>query len=60
MNLIAILDRSRRLPLDARYAALLEAKRHFKLRSIDYQHLQREIERVQFRRLRRDVRKSVA
>jgi hypothetical protein len=60
MNLIAVLDRCRRLPLDARYTELLKAKKHFKLRSVDYQHLQREIERVQFRRLRRDVRKTAA
>jgi hypothetical protein len=60
MNLIALLDRSRRLPLDARYAALLEAKKHFKPRSIDAEHLQREIKRVQFRRLRRDLRKTAA
>jgi hypothetical protein len=60
MNLIALLDRARRLPLDQRYAALMDAKRHFKPRSINMQHLVDEIERVQFKRLRRDVRKVAA
>jgi hypothetical protein len=60
MNLILLLDRTRRLPLDARYAALIAAKPHFKPRSIDYQHLLNEIEKTQFRRLRRDVRKRAA
>lgn len=58
MNLIALLDRARRLPLDGRYAMLMAAKSHFKPRSIDMKHLLTEIERVQFKRLRRDVRKA--
>jgi hypothetical protein len=60
MNLIAVLDRCRRLPLDDRYTELLKAKKHFKPHSIDAKHLQREIDQVQFRRLRRDVRKTAA
>ena len=60
MNLIALLDQSKRLPLDKRYAMLISAKPHFKPRSIDYGHLEREIERVQFRRLRKENRKKAA
>jgi hypothetical protein len=56
MNLILLLDRARRLPLDARYALLISAKPHFKPRSVDMQHLLNEIARVQFRRLRRERR----
>ena len=58
MNLIAIINRARRLSLDARYAMLLEARKHFKPRSIDMKHLQRQIEHVQLRRLRRDIRSA--
>ena len=58
MNLIALLDRTRRLPLDARYAELISAKEHFKPRSIDMEHLLKEIERVQFRRLRKENRRA--
>lgn len=60
MNLIALLDRTRRLPLDQRYAELIKARSHFKPRSIDCGHLQREIDRVMFKRLRRDNRKKAA
>lgn len=58
MNLLCLLDRSRRLPLDARYAMLISAKSHFKPRSIDMMHLLREIEKVQFRRLRKENRRA--
>jgi len=60
MNLIALLDRTRNLPLDQRYAELIKAKSHFKPRGIDYGHLEREIEKVMFKRLRRDNRKKAA
>lgn len=56
MNLLALLDRARRLPLDQRYALLVSAKPHFKPRSIDHAHLLREIEKIQFRRLRKENR----
>jgi len=58
MNLIALLDRTRRLPLDERYAELISAKSHFKPRSIDMTHLLQEIEKVQFRRLRKENRRA--
>jgi len=58
VNLIALLDRTRRLPLDARYAELISAKTHFKPRSIDMIHLLREIEKIQFRRLRKENRRA--
>jgi hypothetical protein len=58
MNLLAIISQSRRLPLDKRYAVLLSAKSHFKPRSIDMQHLLKEIEHVPFRRLKRDCRRA--
>ena len=58
MNLIAILNRTRRLPLDERYAELVSAKTHFKPRSVDMAHLLYEIERVQFRRIRRELRQD--
>lgn len=58
MNLIALFNRARRLPLDERYALLISAKRHYRPRSIDMQHLLHEISRVQFKRLRRDIRRA--
>ena len=58
MNLIALLNRTRRLNLDQRYAELISAKPHFKPRSIDMAHLLYEIERVNFRRLRRELRRE--
>ncbi len=58
MNLLEIITRSRRMPLDARYAFLLQAKRQFKPHSIDMKHLLGEIGRVQFKRLRRDGRRA--
>jgi len=58
MNLIALMDRTRRLPLDERYAELISAKSHFKPRSVDMAHLLNEIERTQFKRLRRENRRS--
>jgi hypothetical protein len=58
MNLIALLNRTRRLPLDQRYAALISAKPHFKPRSVDMAHLIYELERVQFRRIRRELRRE--
>lgn len=58
MNLILLLNRAKRLNLDGRYAMLIDAKRHFKPRSIDMAHLLREIEHVQMRRLRRDIRRA--
>ena len=56
MNLIALLNRTRRLSLDKRYAELVSAKPQFKPRSIDMGHLLREIELVQFKRLRKENR----
>jgi len=56
MNLILLLDRARRLPLDARYALLVSAKQHFKPHSVDMKHLVREIKKVNFRRLRKELR----
>jgi hypothetical protein len=44
--------------LDARYAFLLTQKTWFRKRSGDMAHLLVEIERVNFRRLRREVRAS--
>ena len=58
MNLIALLNRTRRLALDQRYAELISAKPHFKPRSVDMGHLIYEIEHVQFRRIRRELRQS--
>jgi hypothetical protein len=58
MSLLDIITRSRRMPLDERYAFLLQAKRQFKPRSIDMAHLLSELERVQFKRLRRDGRRA--
>ena len=58
MNLILLLDRTRRLNLDQRYAELISAKTHFKPRSVDMEHLLKEIERVQFRRLRKEIRSA--
>lgn len=58
MSLITILDQARRKPLDARYTYLLQAKAHFKPRSIDMKHLQYQIDSVMFRRIRRDARKK--
>jgi len=58
MNLLALLWRVRRLPLDQRYAELIAAKKHFKPRSVDMGHLLREIERTQFKRLKRDIRSA--
>jgi hypothetical protein len=58
MTLLEIITRSRRMPLDERYAFLLQAKGRFKPRSIDMKHLLREIEHVQFRRIRRDARRA--
>lgn len=57
MTLLEIITRSRRMSLDERYAFLLQAKQHFKPHSIDMKHLLGEIERVQFKRIRRDVRR---
>ena len=58
MTLLEIITRSRRMSLDARYAFLLQAKQRFKPRSIDMTHLLKELERVQFKRIRRDVRRA--
>jgi hypothetical protein len=58
MNLIALIHRAKRLPLDERYALLITAREHFKPRSVDMEHLVREIQHVQLRRLKRDVRRA--
>jgi len=62
MNLIELLNRARRMPLDERYACLMSARGQFKPRSIDHGHLQREISLVLHKRIRRDnkARKSAA
>lgn len=58
MTLLEIITRSRRMTLDERYAFLLGQKKRFKPHSIDMKHLLGEIERVQFKRLRRDTRRA--
>jgi hypothetical protein len=58
MNLLTLMTHAQRLPLDKRYAVLIGAKKHFKPRSIEMGYLLRAIERVQFKRLRRDIRKA--
>jgi Helix-turn-helix. len=58
MTVIEIIRTAGRLRnLDARYAYLMSQKRWFRKRSGDMAHLLREIERINFRRMRNEVRR---
>jgi hypothetical protein len=59
MTIIEVIRRGESFKsLDERYAFLLMQKKWFRKRSGDMAHLLHEIERVNFRRLRRDIRTS--